>query len=99
MTTWGTARLAVVLWLVLAGTVWNVIFDRMVVLAGRRYSHDAKVHFRTTGHYLLIDDVMRPEVGRSARVASAYAGALAVAGLVLIAVAARVDRAKPVRPR
>ena len=32
---------AVVLWLVFAGVVWNVVFDRMVVLAGRRYVHDA----------------------------------------------------------
>ena len=53
---------AVVLWLVFAFLVWNVIFDRLVVLAGRRYSHDATVLYRTTGRYLRIDDVMRPDV-------------------------------------
>lgn len=82
---------AVVLWLVFAATVWNVVFDRMIVLAGRRYSHDATVLFRTTGRYLLIDDVMGPAVAHAARVASAAAGAVAVAALILIRFAAARD--------
>ena len=40
--------LAMVLWLVLAFLVWNVVFDRMIVLAGRRYSHDAAVLYQPT---------------------------------------------------
>jgi hypothetical protein len=88
---------AVVLWLVFAAVVWNVIFDRIVVLAGRRYSHDATVLFRSTGTYLLIDDVMRPAVAHAWRVASVAAVAIAVAALILIRLAATRDgmRRKP----
>jgi hypothetical protein len=83
---------AVVLWLVLAFVVWNVVFDRVVVLAGRRYSHDAVVLYRTTGHYLRINDVMRPAVGYGVRLASGAAGTIAVVALVLIRLAAARDR-------
>jgi hypothetical protein len=84
-------RLAVVLWLVFAGVVWNVIFDRMLVLAGRRYSYDATVLFHSTGRYLLIDDVMRPAIRRAAWTASAVAGAIVVASLVVVRLAATRD--------
>jgi hypothetical protein len=82
---------AVVLWLVFAFVVWNVIFDRIIVLAGRRYSHDATVLYRTTGRYLLIDDVMRPAIAHGVRVASSVAGAVALVALVLIRLAAARD--------
>lgn len=82
---------AVVLWLVFAFLVWNVIFDRLIVLAGRRYSHDATVYFRATGKYLLIDDVMRPAIRNGVLVASLSAGAIAVVALVLIRLAAARD--------
>ena len=82
---------AVVLWLVCAFLFWNVIFDRLIVLAGRRYSHDAMVYFRTTGKYLLIDDVMRPAIAHAFLVASLGAGAIAVVALLLIRVAAARD--------
>ncbi len=81
---------AIVLWLVFAFLVWNVIFDRIIVLAGRRYSYDATLAFRA-GHYLRIDDVMRPAITHGVRAASLWAGALLVAGLVLIRVAAARD--------
>ena len=83
--------LAVVLWLVFAFVVWNVIFDRMLVLAGRRYSYDAMVLFRSTGRYLLIDDVMRPAIGRAAWTASSVAAVIVVVSLVLIKLAASRD--------
>jgi len=79
---------ASVLWLVFAFVVWNVIFDRIIVLAGRRYAHDATVLYRTTGQYLLIDSVMRPAVAYGVKVASAVAGAIVVVALLLIRVAA-----------
>lgn len=81
--------LAVVLWLVLAFLVWNVIFDRMIVLAGRRYSHDAAVLYRTTGRYLLINDVMRPAVAQATRVATAVAAAIVAVSMLLIRLAAK----------
>lgn len=82
---------AIVLWLVFAFLVWNVIFDRLIVLAGRRYSHDATVYFRSTGKYLLIDEVMRPAIAHGVLVASVSAGAIAVAALLLIRGAAARD--------
>lgn len=82
---------AVVLWLVFAFLVWNVIFDRLIVLAGRRYSHDATVYFRSTGKYLLIDEVMRPAIRNGVLVASLTAGAIAVVALLIIRFAAARD--------
>ena len=83
---------AVVLWLLLAAVVWNVIFDRLIVLAGRRYSHDAYVLYRSTGRYLLISDVMRPAIAHAARVASVAAGTIAVVAMIAIRFAARARR-------
>lgn len=83
---------AVALWLVFAVVVWNVIFDRLIVLAGRRYSHDAYVLYRSTGRYLLINDVMRPAIAHAVRVASGVAGTIAVVALIAIRFAARPTR-------
>jgi hypothetical protein len=83
---------AVALWLLFAAVVWNVIFDRLIVLAGRRYSHDAYVLYRSTGRYLLINDVMRPATAHAVRVASAVAGTIAVVALIAIRYAARARR-------
>jgi hypothetical protein len=88
---------AVILWLTLAAVVWNVVFDRVIVLAGRRYSYDATVLYRSTGHYLLIKDVMPAAVTRGVRLASAIAGTIAVGGLLLIALAVRIDAARRLR--
>lgn len=84
---------AIVLWVVLAFLVWNVIFDRLIVLAGRRYSYDATLAFRA-GHYLRIDDAMRPAISHGVRVASLWAGVVLVVGLGLIRLAAEVDAAR-----
>ena len=81
---------AVVLWLTFAFLVWNVIFDRILVLAGRRYSHDALVQFRSNGTYLRIDDVMRPAAAYGVRVASLTAIVIAVGAVVLIRKAAAI---------
>ena len=82
---------AIVLWLMFAFVVWNVIFDRIIVLAGRRYSHDAVVLYRTTGRYLHIDDVMRPSIAHGVRVASAVAAGIVVTAMILIRLAAVRD--------
>ncbi len=86
-----SVRWAVALWLAFAFVVWNVLFDRMLVLAGRRYSYDAYVLFHSTGRYLKIDDVMRPAVAHAFKVASVAAGGIVVVAMVLIGIAARVD--------
>lgn len=95
---------AVTLWLTLAFVVWNVVFDRLIVLAGRRYSHDAAVVYRKTGRYLLINDVMPPAISRSSTVATAVAAGVAFVGLTLIWTANRfgnppLGRTRPARQK
>ena len=84
---------AVLLWLVFAFLVWNVVFDRIIVLAGRRYSYDATMAFRA-GHYLRIDDAMRPAIAHGVRVASIAAGLIVLVGIGLIRLAAEADEAR-----
>ena len=73
------AWLAGLLWLALAFAVWNVVFDRVLVLAGRRYVA-AAYQSAQAGTYLRIDDAMRPAIRRGAWLATAAAVPLAVAG-------------------
>ncbi|HEX4346963.1 MAG TPA: hypothetical protein VHZ73_05285 [Vicinamibacterales bacterium] len=76
---------AIGLWAVCAFCVWNVVFDRVLVLAGRRYSlaaHDAA----RVNTFLRIDDWMRPAASRGfwdASVAGALVLAIGVAGVVI----------------
>ena len=84
-----SARLAAVLWVVFAFLVWNVVFDRTLVLAGRRYSYAAAVAARRGEVLLRIDDWMRPAIRHGLLVASASALAVAVCGLAAIALAIR----------
>src|SRR5258707_1364632 len=58
-----SAKVATALWIAWAVVVWNVVFDRVLVLAGRRYVYDAAMAAQA-GHYLLINDVMRPAMPR-----------------------------------
>jgi hypothetical protein len=83
---------AAALWLVLAFAVWNVVFDRVLVLAGRRYSFAAATAVRDGHDYIRIDDWMRPAIVHGVRVASLTALAIAVFGLIAVAIAARLDR-------
>jgi hypothetical protein len=87
-----SARLAAVLWLVLAFVVWNVVFDRILVLAGRRYSYAAGMAVREGKNYLRIDDWMRPAIAHGMRVASVTALGIAVFGLIAVFVANRLDK-------
>ena len=84
--------MAAALWLVLAFAVWNVVFDRVLVLAGRRYSFAAATAVRDGHDYIRIDDWMRPAIVHGVRVASLTALAIAVFGLIAVAIAARLDR-------
>jgi hypothetical protein len=73
---------AIILWLALAFAVWNVVFDRVLVLAGRRYVYAAAVSANQTHTYLRIDDWMRPAITRGVWLAS---GAAALILVVLVA--------------
>ena len=79
---------AMVLWLALAFAAWNVIFDRVLVLAGRRYVHDASVASRASS-YLTIDSAMRPAIRRGFWLASAVAVPIALFGTIAATLAER----------
>jgi hypothetical protein len=80
-------RVACALWIVLAIVVWNVVFDRVLVLAARQYVYAATVAARGEGPFLLIDDWMRPAVRRGVLTASLAGGAVLVVGLGAVALA------------
>src|SRR6266542_4441647 len=80
-------RLARALWIIWAIVVWNVVFDHVIVVAGRNYIHAAGLaaaHPDSSGRvsFAKMDDWMRPAVTRALWIASAAAGAIVVTGLV-----------------
>jgi hypothetical protein len=86
-----SARLARALWIVWAVVVWNVVFDRVIVVAGRSYIVAAT---RATAadpaaSPLNMDDWMQPAVRRALVVATAAAGVVLATGLAAVAVASR----------
>ena len=74
------ARIAATLWVVWAVVVWNVIFDRVIVVAGRRYLLAAAQAAAAGGPYARIDDWMRPAVTAALWMASAAAAAILILG-------------------
>ena len=83
------ARLAAALWLIFAVVVWNVVFDRMVVVAGRLYIAAAKEVAQNGDSVLLIGDWMPAAVARAFWVASAAGSGVATIGFAGIAWALR----------
>ena len=82
-----TPSVAALLWIVLAIVVWNVVFDRILVVSGRQYVHAATLAARRSNTYLRIDDWMRPARSRAVRNAT-IAGLLTLApGLAAVAFA------------
>ena len=85
------ARIARALWIAWAVIVWNVVFDRVIVVAGRSYVTAA---YRTaaadpSARPLNMDDWMEPAVTRGFWLATAAAGAILVTGLAAISFGAR----------
>ena len=86
-----SARLARVLWIAWAVVVWNVVFDRAIVVAGRSYIVAATRHTAADpmAPPLNMDDWMVPAVNRALAVATAAAGVVLVTGLTAVALASR----------
>src|SRR5437660_11195533 len=80
-------RLARALWIAWAVIVWNVVFDHIIVVAGREYIHAAGIaagRHGPDGRFLVqMDDYMRPAVARGLWIGSA--AACAIAGVCLVA--------------
>jgi hypothetical protein len=79
------ARLARALWIVWAIVVWNVVFDRVIVVAGRSYVTAAyRAAADPSARPPGIDEWMKPAVARGFWIATASAGAILVTGLVSV---------------
>ena len=76
-------RLARALWLVWAIIVWNVVFDHVVVMAGRTYIAAAE-RAAAVNQFLNMDDWMRPGVMHALSIATATAVALLATGFLLL---------------
>jgi hypothetical protein len=83
------ARVARTLWIVWAVIVWNVVFDHVIVVAGRAYLSAAVRAVRSGAGYVAMDDWMRPAISRGLWIASASAAAILLTGLVAVAFASR----------
>ena len=78
------ARLARLLWIAWAVVLWNVVFDRVIVVAGRSYVAAAGRASADQAPRPNMDDYMRPAVARGIWIASASAGAVLAAGLASV---------------
>ena len=87
-------RLARVLCLVWAVLTWNVVFDHMIVVAGRRYIAAARGAAASGAPFANMDAFMRPAVTRGVWIATASAAAI----LLLALFASRPSAAIAVQP-
>ena len=85
-------RLATALWITWAVVVWNVVFDHVIVVAGRQYLNAADLAAQGSGAYARIDDWMRPAVTGALWTATAAGAAVLVIGLVSVRLAARASQ-------
>jgi hypothetical protein len=89
------ARIATALWIAWAVIVWNVVFDQVIVWAGRRYLRAAALAAGAGGPYARIDDWMRPAVTSGLWAASAAAGVILMIGLFGLRLAAAIPDPRP----
>ena len=77
-------RVAAWLWIALAVVVWNVVFDQVIIDAGRHYIEVATASAGSNGPYLNIQDTMRPARSRALWLATGSAGAILVVGFLAL---------------
>ena len=77
-------RLAAWLWVVWAFVVWNLVFDRVIIEAGREYIRLAVEASEGGGPYAKIEDTMQPARSRALWLATASAGVILVVGFVAL---------------
>ena len=84
------ARLARALWALWAIVAWNVVFDRVMVVAGRSYVAAAyRAAADPAARPLNMDDWMQPAVTRGLWLATSAAAAILVVGFASVSLAAR----------
>jgi hypothetical protein len=85
-------RLAIALWIALAIIVWNVVFDHVIVVAGREYLAAAVAAADRGGPYTRVQEWMRPAATHGFWIASAASMSVVVLGLGAIRFASRRGR-------
>ena len=85
-------RVARALWIAWAVILWNVVFDHVIVVAGREYIRAAATAFSRGLPHVRMDDFMRPAVTRGLWIASASAAIVLAVGLASLVCAAAGDR-------
>jgi hypothetical protein len=85
-------RVACALWITWAVLLWNVLFDHVIVIAGRDYLRAAFAAAHAGAAPPLMDQWMRPAVSRGLWIASAAAAGILVVGWSAIAYASRDRR-------
>ena len=80
------ARIARALWIAWAVIVCNVVFDHVIVVAGRNYIAAAgrAAAANPSGPLVNMDEWMRPAVARGFWIATAAAGAVLLTGLAAV---------------
>jgi hypothetical protein len=83
------ARIARALWITWAVLVWNVVFDRVIVVAGRAYLSAARTAAvaNPSGRLPNMDDWMQPAVTRGLWIATASGAAILLIGFAASRVA------------
>ena len=84
---WDKKRIAQTLWIAWAIFAWNVVLDRVIVVAGREYLAAARL--AAAGVYPRMDDWMRPAVTRGFWTATAVSAAILIVGFAAIRLATR----------
>jgi hypothetical protein len=72
------------LWIVWAILAWNVVFDHVIVVAGREYIAAAIVAANTSSGYARMDDWMRPAITRGLWMATGSSALILLVGFVAI---------------
>jgi hypothetical protein len=76
----GARRIGQALWIAWAAIVWNVVFDHVIVVAGREYVAAATLAMQRGGPYARIDQWMGPAVLHGVRTATAAAALILIVG-------------------
>ena len=84
MATFNRRRTATWLWILWAFVVWNVVFDRVIIEAGREYVRVADAAAKGSGPYAKIEDTMRPARSRALWLASASSAGILLVGFVAL---------------
>ena len=83
-------RIARALWIAWAIVVWNVVFDRVIVMAGRTYVEAAaRAAAAPAGLFADMDDWMRPAVTRGFWLATAAGAVVLLVGVAAVSLAGR----------